>query len=187
MELHEFGKITTRNCKELLLRRLNRNHAKALQDFNRNLSAKSNRWFRPHGYDDLVVNKFLARSEAGDDLTLGLFQGSRIVGYFFLWYLRERVPLLGIGLSDEFQGQGLGREMMTLLLKEAEKAGCEAVELTTDMDNERAFALYKKVGFIYYKDVENVQGDGKLVTERAMYYPIKSGAAPMNKPHCPPV
>ncbi len=171
----------------LTVRRLRAGDGPALQRFDRELSAPSRRWFLPHPYDDATVARVLARSEAGEDLTLGLFDGPRLVGYFFLWYARRRVPLLGIGLVDDLQGHGLGRPLMELLIAQAREAGCAAIELTTMLDNDRAFALYRKVGFEHFKDVENLQGNGEWVVERAMIYRLQPDAAPMQEPHRPPV
>jgi len=179
--------LQTKSGKSLLERRLRYGDGVALQRFNQELSGPSRRWFLPHPYDDETVVRVLARSESGEDLTLGLFDGPRLVGYFFLWYVRRRVPLLGIGLVDDQQGQGLGRPMMEMLIEQGRAAGCEAIELTTMVDNERAYSLYLKVGFEHFKDVENLQGNGQWVVERAMIYRILPGAAPMQGPHRPPV
>jgi ribosomal protein S18 acetylase RimI-like enzyme len=179
--------LVTRDGVELALRPLCLQDRKALQTFNADLSDESRRVFLPHAYDDATVDKALTRSEAGDDLTLGLFAGDRLVGYFFLWYFTRPVPLLGIGLVDDFQGRGLGRPMMNVLLEAAKQSGRDGVDLTTCVDNERAFALYQKVGFEYYADVKNKQGQGKWVIERAMFYRIKPDAQPMQEPHQPPV
>lgn len=187
MNLNLPTSLTTRDGRKLAVCRLTASDRAALQTFNRELSADSRRLFLPHAYDDATVAKALARSEAGEDLTLGLFAGDRMVGYFFLWYFTRPVPLLGIGLVDDFQGQGLGRPMMETLLAAARTSGRDGVELTTCLDNERAFALYQKVGFEYYADVQNMQGQGQWVTERAMFYRIKPDAKPMSEPHQPPV
>ncbi len=165
----------------------------ALQAFDRDLSAATRARFLPHAYDDRTVDRLLLRSEAGDDLVMGLFDHSsavprpRIVGYCFLWYFRERVPLLGIGLLDAYQGFGLGRAMVRLLIKQARAVGCEGVELTTLPDNNRAFALYEKCGFRHYADVPNLDGSGRTIVERAMFLEIKPGARPLEKPHAPPI
>lgn len=187
MNLDETTPLTTSDGVTLSARRLKQHDRKALQDFNRSLKPETERWFRAHKYDDQTVARILARSEAGDDLTLGLFDGNRIAGYFFLWYFKQPVPLLGIGLQDDYQGRGLGVQMMELLIREARKAHKTGIELTTCPDNERAFALYRKVGFEYYKDVPNVQGDGRTVIERAMFYAIRPGATPGSQAHKPPV
>jgi ribosomal protein S18 acetylase RimI-like enzyme len=179
--------LTLPDSRVLPVRPLVAADAAALQRFNAELGGESRHRFLPHAYDDQTVGRMLARSEAGDDFALGAFDGDRLAGYFFLWHYRSRVPLLGIGLLDEYQGRGLGRQMMTLLLAAARRAGCEGIELTTMFGNERAFSLYQKMGFRYLRDVETVQGDGSIEIERAMFCAIKPGASPMDGSHRPPV
>ena len=179
--------LETRDGVALTSRRLTRRDATALASFNTALSPASRRWFLPHPYDAATLAKALRRAEDGDDLLLGLFDAECMVGYFFLWYATRRVPLLGIGLADAFQGRGLGRQMMRLLIDTAESLGCEAIELTTMMDNDRAYALYERMGFTHIADVRNLQGDGQWVVERAMIYRLKPDALPMDEPHQPPV
>lgn len=187
MTRRETREFTTRDGVILVARRLVPEDENALKRFNADLSEPSRRWFLPHPYDDATVAKALQRSLDGQDLLLGLFHGDRMVGYFFLWYATRRVPLLGIGLVDDFQGRGLARPMMTLLIEEATKLGCEAIELTTMMDNDRAYALYEKMGFEHFKDIKNLQGNGQWVVERAMIYRIVPDAKPMTESHQPPV
>jgi len=179
--------VTTRDGVELLVRRLDMSDARALQAFNSALSLQSRQKFKPHAYDDATVLRALRRSQNGDDYVLGAFDADQLVGYFFLWRVRERVPLLGIGILDAFQHRGLGRQMMELLIHHAVEAGRDGIELTTVPDNQNAFALYGKCGFQYYGDVKNRAGDGRVVVERAMFYPIKDGAKPMEGEHGPPV
>ena len=187
MTMGEAMQLEVTGGQPLLVRPLTRQDAAELQAFNAGLAPDTRRKFLPHRYDDETVAKALARSERGDDYTLGLFDGTRLVGYFFLWRVGDRVPLLGIGLADDFQHRGLGRKMMGILMREAEARGRDGVELTTMQDNENAFALYESCGFRYYSDVENQVGDGQIVIERAMFHEIKPGAEPMSGPHAPPV
>ena len=179
--------VTLPDQRALAVRTLVAADAEALKRFNADLSPESRRHFTPHPYDDATLAKLLARAEAGEDLLLGVFDGQRLVGYFFLWRYRQAVPLLGIALLDEYHGRGLGRQMMEILIRHAKDADRDGVELTTMLDNDRAFALYQKVGFKYLGNVENVQGEGKVVIERGMFYAIKPGAKPTHGPHRPPV
>ena len=87
MNLTETRSIAARDGQTFTVRRLRPGDDQAVQTFN---------WFCCHGYDDATIRKALARSEAGDDLLLGVFDGPRMIGYFFLWYFRQPVPLLGI-------------------------------------------------------------------------------------------
>jgi len=186
MRLEKQVQFTTRDGLSLKARRLTRNDAKALQAFFKNLSAESYHWFMAHALDDDTVAKAMTRSEGGDDLTLGLFDGGEMVGYFFLWYFNSRVPLLGIGLADAYQRRGLGKQCVQFLVDRARENGNEGVELTTMKENEHAYALYRQVGFEQHADVDTVQGDGSLLVERAMFCPLKPDARPMKRPHKPP-
>lgn len=187
LDMDERLTLRTRDGMELSARRLRTADGPALQAFNAALLPDSRRKFLPHAYDDTTVATVLARSEAGEDLTLGLFDGDRLVGYFFLWRVRRRVPLLGIGMLDAYHHRGLGHAMMAILLDQGRTAGCEGIELTTQLDNDNAFALYRKMGFTYFGNVENRTGDGRTIVERGMFYPIKPGASRMQDPHAPPV
>ncbi len=179
--------LTTRDGTDVLVRRLVVTDAASLHAFNSALSADSRRKFLPHAYDEATVARVLTRSQNGDDYVLGAFDGDLLVGYFFLWRVRTRVPLLGIGLLDEFQYRGLGRQMMQFLIDHAVADGRDGIELTTMPDNHHAFALYQKCGFKYYADVDNQQGDGMVVVERAMFYTITPGAKPLEGEHAPPM
>jgi len=179
--------IATRDGQTLVVRPLTRNDHKALQNFNAALAPDSRRKFLPHRYDDDTVRRVLERAETGDDFTLGVFDGDRLAGYFFLWRARERVPLLGIGMLDEFQHRGLGTQMMQILIDEARRTGRDGIELTTMLDNHAGFALYQKMGFHYYGNVENRVGDGTIVIERGMFLALKPGATRMEGAHAPPV
>lgn len=179
--------IMARDGVAVTVRALRRADHQALQAFNASLSTESRRKFLPHAYDDATVRKALARAESGDDFLLGAFAGERLIGYFFLWRVRERIPLLGIGLLDEWQHRGLGARMVEILIRKARETDRDGIELTTMMDNHAAFALYRKMGFSYYGDVENRVGDGRIVIERGMFYAIKPGARPVGGLHAPPV
>lgn len=57
---------------------------------------------------------------------------------------------LAISLYQKYCGKGIGKRMMEVLLDAAEKAGYEQAELEVIADNERAIALYEKLGFQKY-------------------------------------
>jgi ribosomal protein S18 acetylase RimI-like enzyme len=187
LTLKETVSFATRDGLILTGRRLTLADSAALAAFNAGLGSESRRKFAPHRYDDETLAKILARSERGDDYTLGVFEGARIAAYLFLWYFNKNVPLLGIGMRDEYQHRGLGRPLMEHLTAAAREKGCEGVELTTMLDNQNAFALYEKCGFHYFGNVENKQGDGSVIVERGMFLPLKPGAKRMSDTHQPPV
>ncbi len=179
--------LTTRSGRELIVERLSAKHADSLPKFHESLSRSSRDTFTPHAYDKQTIGVYIRRSEADDDRIYVAMSGAEIVGYFFLWEFQSSIPLLGIGIADAFQGEGLGRQMMALLIDAAREAGRDGIELTTMQHNDRAFALYQKMGFEHVGDVDNVTGDGRRVIERKMFLALKEGARPSDREFKPPV
>jgi len=187
MEINDNILINSREGDEFIIRRLLKSDRRGLQEFGNSLSKQSTATFLPHSYDDDTVNAFLERSETGKDLTLGLFSNDKMVAYFFLWYYTNPIPLLGIGILDEYQGKGFGKKLIQFLIDAARRTNRDGIELTTLPDNHRAYALYEQVGFRHYADVNNLAGDGRVVTERAMFLQFNSAASPSVDLHKPPI
>lgn len=80
----------------------------------------------------------------------------------------NKVYISGLVIIPPFQGQGIGREVIIRILDEVKDA--KRVELVTHPDNAPALALYKSLGFVVEKRIENYYGDGEprlvLVFER---------------------
>jgi ribosomal protein S18 acetylase RimI-like enzyme len=187
MEINDNILINSREGDEFIIRRLLKSDRRGLQEFGNSLSKQSTATFLPHSYDDDTVNAFLERSETGKDLTLGLFSNDKMVAYFFLWYYTNPIPLLGIGILDEYQGKGFGKKLIQFLIDAARRTNRDGIELTTLPDNHRAYTLYEQVGFRHYADVNNLAGDGRVVTERAMFLQFNPAASPSVDLHKPPV
>lgn len=146
--------------------------------FNARLSAATRSMFWPHAYDLPTVRRFVERHRAGLDRSYVLVAEGDVVGYFFLWEFDQPVPLLGLGLADAWQGRGLGAAMLQHLLADARAAQRQGVELTSVTTNERAHRLYRRAGFVPLGLVENVAGDGRVVSEHRMFLPLAPGARP---------
>ena len=181
------SELKTRSGQTLTCRSLGAEDAGPLVRFHESLSDKSRALFTPHAYNDATIGRYAERAQSGEDYIQVLTTpAGEIVGYFFLWEFSQPVPLLGIGLTDQWQGEGLGKLMMEHLIAAAKAADRDGIELTTMPDNERAFHLYQSCGFQYLGDVENVTGDGRIVTERKMFLPLKAGASPSDREFKPP-
>lgn len=179
--------LTARDGTVLEIRRLTAAAVPALQRFDAALSPATRAWFLPHAYDESTLAGYLARQAAGRDRIFVLGLGSEVVGYFFLWEFDQPVPLVGLGLADAWQGQGLGEPLLRFLIREAETAGRDGLELTTVTGNSRALHLYRKVGFELAGEVDNVGGDGRVVREYRMFRPLRRGAQPPVREFRPPV
>ena len=179
--------IIARNGARLAVRPLTAVELPALQRFNAELSAATRAVFLPHAYDDTTLGRYVERHARGLDRIYVLGRDREVVGYFFLWEFDHPVPLLGIGLADAWQGQGLGEPMMRRLVEEARRAARDGVELTTVTTNARAFRLYTRVGFALIGEVDNVAGDGRVVREYRMFLPLRPDAQPPGREFKPPV
>ena len=56
--------------------------------------------------------------------------------------------VLGMGILAEHRGRGIGEALMRSALEQARTRGLTRIELTVRADNERAIALYRKIGFL---------------------------------------
>lgn len=76
----------------------------------------------------------------------------KIVGSCSLRTRESRVRLqhrgtIGITILKEYWGRGIGRYLFEVLIERAKNSGMKKLELEVRTDNERAIALYKKMGF----------------------------------------
>ena len=181
------GLLQARNGTPLEVKRFEAVDCAALQRFAAGLSAATRSVFLPHRYDLATLARYAERNQRGDDRIYVLRHGEEIVGYFFLWEFREPVPLLGIGLADAWQGQRLGEAMMQILIEDARAAGREGIDLTTLPGNDRALRLYLRLGFERADDVENLDGDGRLVREHRLFFALTPGTKPRRRKFGPPV
>ena len=170
----------------LLVRPIGAGDGPRLQAFNEALSEKTRGLFLPHGYDEATLARVISRAEADEDRAYLALAGDTVAGYFFLWEFREPVPVLGIGIADDFQGKGLGATFMEILIDDAKAAGRAGIELTTVPGNARAFALYEKMGFSHIRDADNIAGDGRVVREHVMFLPLQDGVRPPERDFKPP-
>lgn len=102
-------------------------------------------------------------ADAGDELAGfvalqgGVFRRNRHSGYLVL------------GVSQAYGGRGLGRGLMEAIEARARQQSFHRLELTVMTHNERALALYRKLGF----EIEGVRRDslrveGRYVDEYSM-------------------
>jgi ribosomal protein S18 acetylase RimI-like enzyme len=179
--------ITLKTGKPVLCRLLQRGDEQSLRQFNTGLSKRSKDFFTPHSFSEETLRKIIARTEEGKDRGYIVFDKSRCIAYCYLWYFDTDFPLLGLGVTDDYQGMGLGRRLITIMLEDAGKAGKAGVELTTDLDNDRAKALYESAGFETLGVVENIDGDGSRTEEYHLFYPLVPETIPPERVFGPPV
>lgn len=79
---------------------------------------------------------------------------SQIAGYG--WYKWDKPEVeqstFGLCIRPDFQSQGAGRLLMARIAEIAREIGPPVMNLTVQLANERAVALYKKMGFIIVRE-----------------------------------
>ncbi len=91
-------------------------------------------------------------AEAEDAVWFTVFEGDKAVGNCTIGRYRNNIKVrhrcsLAIALEKEYWGCGLGELLMGKAIDAAKDMGFEQLELGVLEDNERAKALYRKMGF----------------------------------------
>jgi hypothetical protein len=69
-------------------------------------------WFKPHAFDTISLRKAF-RNPAF--IMMGAFDGSRLVGYFFLRCFWNRKCFVGRLIDEPYEGKGIGRVMNSIM------------------------------------------------------------------------
>lgn len=82
-----------------------------------------------------------------------------IIGYGGLWLIIDEAHVTNIAIRESYRGQGLGRRLLTELMRTAHWLGARRMTLEVRVSNERAKSLYRSMGFepsgvrpAYYSD-----------------------------------
>lgn len=120
-------------------------------------------FIRVDAANTFLVERFVQR--AGRSLTTFRYFAKRpfsVVGcHLCTWVIEERGQIeayghleregetvwLGLAVSEQAQGKGLGREMMQRLMDSAHALGLQVIRLSVDNSNQPAIKLYEKFGF----------------------------------------
>lgn len=106
-------------------------------------------FFHPHDFTDAAACEIISLAMEGiDEYWVGLENGS-VVAYGMLRGWREgyEIPSLGLAVSSNRRGMGLGKTMAVHLHGIAQARGANLVRLTVDRGNQSAVALYTSLGY----------------------------------------
>ena len=118
------------------------------------LSARSRDFM--HGWSDLCERKHAQSitEQADSDnhyavvATVPTSSPERIVGYSWISGVEGAdLPVLGIGVVDEYHEVGLGSALLRAMIEGARQLGLARVKLGVWADNARALHVYRSVGF----------------------------------------
>lgn len=95
-------------------------------------------------------------SPSASSFFMGAFNDSLLVGIAGfkqepLGKMKHRGQILGMYISPDMRGRGLGKKLLTALLSKInENTAIERVDLVVSIDNRKAISLYESLGFIPY-------------------------------------
>lgn len=92
------------------------------------------------------------RLASSDEKVWGAFVNGSLAGMVGLNHdprlqTRHKATLVGMYVTEEFAGRGLGRELVATLLQEARDCAAALIVLTVTEGNQAAQALYCRAGF----------------------------------------
>lgn len=128
----------------LLIRELRVEDGEALGIFLESLSPQTEYFFHPYPLNRDSALEFAKREDIF--CLLGEIKG-KIVGYTWWEPKSAEIPYIGICVGEEYQGKGVGKKLLENLIAKAGQEGKRGLRLTVMKDNERAIALYRKLGF----------------------------------------
>ena len=133
----------------LRIRTLNAEDADSLLSFYTSLPDSVRYFFEPFPkLSKNVLTNHLKAADAGEAISMGVVdKEGAVLGHAFILGIRDEKPVFGIGLIPCVYGQGWGKKMMEAVLKRADELGLPRMTLTVIKGNQRAFGLYKKMGF----------------------------------------
>ncbi len=82
-----------------------------------------------------------------DTLFIIALDGNEIVGYCGMYCSMEEGEITNVAAAPASQNQGIGRQMLEHLLKQASQKGISRIILEVRISNASAIHLYKKLGF----------------------------------------
>lgn len=139
------------------LRPLTATDAPALRDFYNGLSPASIRTFRPLGLSTTLeaCQKIVADAGKADAprFDLGAWEGDTLVGWGSVTGLGTDRPDFGLGVADEWQGQGIGKALIDGVIAHARERNAPRMYLIAVQDNARAIGLYASRGFVQYGEM----------------------------------
>ena len=94
-----------------------------------------------------TATTFRQTNQRPDIWVLVAYRGGELMGYLILAVRGTWGHLNRIGVQPRYQGQGLGRELLTVAIEEMARRGAHTLGLNTQSTNSRSQHLYEDFGF----------------------------------------
>ncbi|MHB9026918.1 MAG: GNAT family N-acetyltransferase [Armatimonadota bacterium] len=156
-----------------IIRPLSLADGEVLAAFYASIPTKIKRFYFPHPLDREHALRNAAKAESPLEVVLILkVPGGKLVGY--AWYRWDDAgaerSTFGICLAPGYQGLGAGSQLMARLLEIAREVGPPTMSLAVQVENPRALALYRKMGFDVVRDMRLEHHPSSPCRSKSEYY-----------------
>lgn len=130
------------------------------------LSPASRAFFHPHPFDTAAATALCHRRDPDTCTLMAVTADPRMIGYAFFSggdRAAGELPVLGVGVVDAQQGQGVGTALMNYLHREARWRGWPGLRLTVYKANSRARRLYERFGYAARGDTTSGPSAGEEI------------------------
>ncbi|MGQ1785720.1 hypothetical protein [Saccharicrinis sp. GN24d3] len=139
-----FGKYT--------YKRLVPNDAKALEFLVNKQIVSDLKYFKPHGFDLISIEKQFGKKSF---LMMGTFDGERLIGYFFLRFFANKKCFVGRLIDADYRGKGIGLVMNKIMYNISWKMGFRCLS-TISKNNKAVIGAHKKnAAMVVLKELQN--------------------------------
>jgi len=139
--------LTDDSAKGIVVRNVTSEDEEKMVAYFESLGQASRDFFHPHPFDRENARRVCGSTDRQTFCVVAEHE-DRIIGYaWFGMSEKSPYPMLGIGISDNAQGKGLGRILMDTLIEEARRRNHAGLRLTVYPNNDRAVRLYTNCGF----------------------------------------
>ena len=149
--------IQLKNNQICLIRHATSKDAKAFLDFLTQISIETENTIRYPQEINITVEKealiLKSMEQSSSQYMLGAYIDGKLVGNAHCYGIGDRIKIahragVGISVLKEYWGIGIGTILMQEMIQLMTNKGYEQLELDVMGNNDRAIALYKKLGFI---------------------------------------
>ncbi len=104
-------------------------------------------FFHPFNFDEAVIADIL--SEFRDDVYMGMFWGSTLIGFFMLrgWDAGYADPAYGVLIDEQYRGYGLAPLSLSMAKMICKTHGSPRIMLKVDIENDCAKTVFERARF----------------------------------------
>jgi RimJ/RimL family protein N-acetyltransferase len=132
--------------------KLDLSDAEALNNLINSQEASDLMYFRPHGFD---MNSIIKQFKSHSFLMMGVFNGDKMIGYFFLRFFTNKKCFVGRLIDKDYRGKGIGPVMNAIMYETAWRMGFRCLSTISRNNSSVIWAHVKNQSMVILKELHN--------------------------------